>query len=48
VCFWDYKSRKMYHKIEASDVPVISVRWHPRETSKVITGDMNGVLKYWD
>jgi pre-mRNA-processing factor 17 len=48
VCFWDWKTCKMWHKIQASDAPVLSVQWHPRETSKVITGDLDGVLKYWD
>lgn len=35
-CFWDWKTCKMYHKIAASDVPVLAVQWHPRETSKVV------------
>ncbi|KAF2452365.1 WD40-repeat-containing domain protein [Lineolata rhizophorae] len=48
VCFWDWKTCKMYHKISASDSAVVSVQWHPRETSKVATGDLNGVIKYWD
>ncbi|KAJ4406227.1 hypothetical protein N0V91_004679 [Didymella pomorum] len=48
VCFWDWKTCKMWHKIQASDAPVLAVQWHPRETSKVITGDLDGVLKYWD
>ncbi|KAF2837090.1 WD40 repeat-like protein [Patellaria atrata CBS 101060] len=48
VCFWDWKTCKMWHKIQASDVPVVSTLWHPRETSKVVTGDLNGVIKYWD
>ncbi|EME48321.1 hypothetical protein DOTSEDRAFT_83991 [Dothistroma septosporum NZE10] len=48
VCFWDWKSCKMWHKIKASDAAVLSVAWHPRESSKVVTGDLNGVIKYWD
>lgn len=48
VCFWDWKSCKMWHKIKASDAAIISVAWHPRESSKVVTGDLNGVVKYWD
>jgi pre-mRNA-processing factor 17 len=48
VCFWDWKTCKMWHKIQAGDAPVLAVQWHPRETSKVITGDLNGALKYWD
>lgn len=48
VCFWDWKRGKLDHKIQASDAPVLAVQWHPRETSKVATGDLNGVIKYWD
>ncbi|KAF2643241.1 WD40 repeat-like protein [Massarina eburnea CBS 473.64] len=48
VCFWDWKTCKMWHKIQVSDSPVLAVQWHPRETSKVITGDLNGALKFWD
>lgn len=48
LCFWDWKTCKMWHKIQASDVPLVACQWHPRETSKVVTGDLNGVIKYWD
>ena len=48
VCFWDWKTCKMWHKIQASDAAVVACAWHPRETSKVVTGDLNGVVKYWD
>jgi len=48
VCFWSWKTCKMMHKIQASETPVISVQYHPRETSKVVTGDLNGIIKYWD
>ncbi|KAF2719169.1 WD40 repeat-like protein [Polychaeton citri CBS 116435] len=48
VCFWDWKTCKMWHKIKASDGAVISTAWNPRQSSKVATGDINGVIKYWD
>lgn len=50
VCFWDWKTGRMWHKIKASaeGQAVVSVAWHPRETSKVVTGDINGEIKYWD
>ena len=48
VCWWSWKTCKMLHKIQASQVPVVSCAWHPRETSKVVTGDVDGVIKYWD
>lgn len=48
VCFWDWKTCKLWHKLTASQTAVVSVAWHPRETSKVVTGDLDGVVKYWD
>jgi pre-mRNA-processing factor 17 len=48
VCFWDWKTCKMWHKIKASDAPVLAVQWHPRETSKVLTGDLSGNLCLFD
>ncbi|GAD93466.1 mRNA splicing factor (Prp17), putative [Paecilomyces variotii No. 5] len=51
VCFWDWKTGKMYHKIQAGGKEgqaVTCVDWHPQETSKVATGGLEGVIKYWD
>ena len=51
VAFWDWKTCKMWSKIQAggeSGGAVLSVGWHPRETSKVVTGALDGSLKYWD
>ena len=49
VCFWDFKTCKMWHKIKASEKSaVVAVAWHPRESSKVVTGDLDGNMKYWD
>ncbi|KAI9834915.1 MAG: hypothetical protein M1837_004036 [Sclerophora amabilis] len=48
VCFWDWKTCKMWHKIQASDGPVVCAQWHPQETSKVVTGGLDGLVKYWD
>jgi pre-mRNA-processing factor 17 len=47
VCWWSWKTCKMLHKIQASESPVLSCQWHPREPSKTVTGDANGVIKYW-
>lgn len=47
VCWWSWKTCKMVHKEKASDVPVVACAWHPRETSRVVTGDLNGLIKYW-
>jgi pre-mRNA-processing factor 17 len=48
VCFWDWKTCKLFHKIKAAEGPILATAWHPRETSKVVTGDLTGLIKYWD
>ncbi|KAL2216692.1 putative mRNA splicing factor [Thermoascus aurantiacus ATCC 26904] len=50
VCFWDWKTGKMYHKILAGKEgsAITCLDWHPQETSKVVTGGLEGVIKYWD
>ncbi|GAB1208983.1 hypothetical protein APSETT445_007748 [Aspergillus pseudonomiae] len=51
VCFWDWKTGKMYHKIMASGKEggaTTCLDWHPQETSKVVTGGLDGVIRYWD
>ncbi|MCJ1337018.1 hypothetical protein MMC09_002297 [Bachmanniomyces sp. S44760] len=48
VCFWDWKTCKMWHKMLASDGPVVAAQWHPQESSKVATAGLDGVIKYWD
>ena len=48
VCFWDWKTCKMYEKLVAADGPVTCAQWHPREGSRVVTAGKDGVIKYWD
>ncbi|CAF9923221.1 MAG: hypothetical protein GOMPHAMPRED_002776 [Gomphillus americanus] len=54
VCFWDWKTGKLYHKFLASEKgaaskgPCTRVAWHPRETSKVVTAGLDGAIRYWD
>ncbi|KAJ5895026.1 hypothetical protein N7495_006717 [Penicillium taxi] len=50
VCFWDWKTGKMYHKMQAGKdgSAVTCLDWHPQETSKVVTGGLDGLIKYWD
>ncbi|KAF4507610.1 hypothetical protein G6O67_004090 [Ophiocordyceps sinensis] len=48
VCFWDWKTCKMYHKLKAGSQAVTCVRWHPQETSKVATAGLDGEIRYWD
>jgi pre-mRNA-processing factor 17 len=41
----------MYHKILAGGKEggaITCLDWHPQETSKVVTGGLEGVIKYWD
>ncbi|KAK2043771.1 WD domain-containing protein [Colletotrichum somersetense] len=48
VCFWDWKTCKMYHKLKAGDQPVTCVAWHPQETSKFVSAGAEGDIRYWD
>ncbi|RAL11368.1 WD40 repeat domain-containing protein [Aspergillus homomorphus CBS 101889] len=51
VCFWDWKTGKMYHKIMAGGKEggaTTCLDWHPQETSKVVTGGLDGIIRYWD
>ncbi|PYH76477.1 putative mRNA splicing factor [Aspergillus uvarum CBS 121591] len=51
VCFWDWKTGKMYHKILAGGKEggaTTCLDWHPQETSKVVTGGLDGIIRYWD
>ncbi|KAI1088641.1 WD40 repeat-like protein [Rostrohypoxylon terebratum] len=48
VCFWDWKTCKMYHKLQAGDQAITCVQWHPQETSKVVAAGMDGIIRYWD
>lgn len=48
VCFWDWKTTKMWHKIKASEKGAITCcEWHPQEPSKVVTGGTDGAIRYW-
>ena len=48
LCFWDWKSCKLYSRFQASEGPVVAVGWHPQETSKVASAGLDCVIKYWD
>ncbi|CAZ82775.1 unnamed protein product [Tuber melanosporum] len=48
LCFWDWKTCKMYHKFQASDGPVVAAQWHPQESSKVASAGLDNVIKFWD
>ncbi|KAK0714000.1 WD40-repeat-containing domain protein [Lasiosphaeria miniovina] len=50
VCFWDFKTCKMYHKIQADSAggSVNCVVWSEQETSKVFTAGAKGDIRMWD
>ncbi|KIH87693.1 pre-mRNA-processing factor 17 [Sporothrix brasiliensis 5110] len=50
VCFFDWKTCKMYEKLKADPTggSVNHVVWHPQETSKVVTAGTHGDIKLWD
>lgn len=48
LCFWDWKTGKMWHKIKSGEGAVTSMRWHPQETSKVAAGGLDGKIRFYD
>ena len=48
LCFWDWKTCKMYHKFKASEQPIVANIWHPQESSRVATGGLDNLIRYWD
>ncbi|KAH6615754.1 WD40-repeat-containing domain protein [Chaetomium sp. MPI-SDFR-AT-0129] len=50
VCFWDFKTCKMYSKIavDSAGGSVNCVAWSEQETSKVFTAGAKGEIKLWD
>ncbi|KAI9682039.1 MAG: hypothetical protein M1817_000093 [Caeruleum heppii] len=50
-CVWDWKTCKMWHKWRAvaeGKGACLKCTWHPQEGSKVVTGGLDGVIKYFD
>ena len=48
VCFWDWKTKRIWSKFKAHDGVCICVKWLPHETSKVLTCGWDGAVKLWD
>ncbi|OAA60595.1 mRNA splicing factor [Niveomyces insectorum RCEF 264] len=50
VCFFDWKTCRMYEKLKADAAggAITEVLWHPQETSKVVTAGTQGDIKLWD
>ena len=48
VCFWDWKTSKMFDKFRAGEGAITCVQWNRQTTSRVATAGLEGVIKYWD
>lgn len=49
VVFWDWKTGRVLQRLRGDTAgPVVSLAWHPRETSKVATAGLDGTISYWD
>ncbi|KDN37917.1 WD40 repeat-like protein [Tilletiaria anomala UBC 951] len=46
--FWDWKSGRTLKRIRAHREVVITHEWLPHETSKVLTGSWDGLIKLWE
>jgi len=47
VVFWDWKSGKLLTRLDAHKDVVITHEWLPHETSKMVTGAWDGLIKLW-
>ncbi|MCJ1276354.1 hypothetical protein MMC21_004159 [Puttea exsequens] len=50
VCFWDWKTCKMYQKFQAGgkgNQPVTCVQWDRQASSRVATAGAEGVIRLW-
>lgn len=45
---WDFKTTRMFEKLKAHSQVCMDVKWHPHETSKVLTAGWDGVVNLWD
>jgi len=48
LAIWDWKTTKLYDKIKAHSQVCMDVKWHPHETSKILTCGWDGVVHLWD
>jgi pre-mRNA-processing factor 17 len=48
VCFWDWKTCKLWHKIKVGEGAVTCVQWAPQETSKVAAAGLDGHIRFYD
>ncbi|WFD29299.1 hypothetical protein MSPP1_000306 [Malassezia sp. CBS 17886] len=47
VVFWDWKSAKLLTRLEGHRNVVMSHAWLPHESSKMVTGSWDGLIKLW-
>lgn len=47
-CIWDWKTTKLYDRAKSHSQVCMDVKWHPHETSKVLTCGWDGVVNLWD
>ncbi|KAK9472670.1 WD40-repeat-containing domain protein [Dipodascopsis tothii] len=47
-CFWDWKTTQLKSKFKAHDGCLVCIAAHPQESSKVVTGGLDGKICYWD
>ena len=45
--FWDWKNCRILKRIRAHKEAVVAHEWLPHETSKVVTGSWDGLIKLW-
>ncbi|KZT61069.1 WD40 repeat-like protein [Calocera cornea HHB12733] len=48
IVFWDWKTGRLMKRLRAHSKVVICHEWLPHETSKVVTGSWDGLIKLWD
>jgi pre-mRNA-processing factor 17 len=48
LAIWDWKTTKLYDKIKSHSQVCMDVKWHPHETSKILTCGWDGVVNLWD
>ncbi|CAD6581516.1 MAG: hypothetical protein CYPHOPRED_001598 [Cyphobasidiales sp. Tagirdzhanova-0007] len=48
VVFWQYQNSRLVKRLKAHSKAVISHAWLPHETSKIVTGSWDGLVKLWD
>ncbi len=45
---WDWKTTRLFDKIKAHTKVCMDVKWHPHETSKILTCGWDNLIKLWD